>query len=59
MAEGLELRGLRRHFGDIKAVDGIDLDVRPGETVGFLGSNGAGKTTTMRMVRTSERGSLC
>lgn len=50
MAEGLELRGLRRHFGDIKAVDGIDLDVRPGETVGFLGSNGAGKTTTMRMV---------
>ncbi len=47
---GLEVRGLRRYFGDIRAVDGVDLTVRPGETVGFLGSNGAGKTTTMRMI---------
>lgn len=47
---GLEVTGLRRYFGEIRAVDGIDLTVRPGETVGFLGSNGAGKTTTMRMI---------
>ena len=50
MAAGLEIRGLKRHFGDIRAVDGVDLTVGPGETVGFLGSNGAGKTTTMRMI---------
>ena len=50
MAAGLEIRGLKRYFGDIRAVDGVDLTVRPGETVGFLGSNGAGKTTTMRMI---------
>lgn len=47
---GLEVVGLRRYFGEVRAVDGIDLVVRPGETVGFLGSNGAGKTTTMRMI---------
>ena len=50
MRQGLEVRDLRRSFGDLRAVDGIDLTVRPGETVGFLGSNGAGKTTTMRMI---------
>lgn len=49
-ALGLEVRGLRRYFGDIRAVDGIDLAVPPGQTLGFLGSNGAGKTTTMRMI---------
>ncbi len=47
---GLEVTGLRRYFGEIRAVDGIDLTVAPGQTVGFLGSNGAGKTTTMRMI---------
>lgn len=41
---------MKRSFGDLRAVDGIDLTVAPGETVGFLGSNGAGKTTTMRMI---------
>lgn len=50
MAEGLQARELQKSFGDIRAVDGIDLSVEPGETVGFLGSNGAGKTTTMRMI---------
>ena len=50
MSAGLEIRGLKRYFGDIRAVDGVDLTVGPGETVGFLGSNGAGKTTTMRMI---------
>ncbi|MCB9729247.1 MAG: ABC transporter ATP-binding protein [Deltaproteobacteria bacterium] len=45
-------RGLRRHFGAIAAVDGIDLDVPPGSVVGLLGPNGAGKTTAMRILAT-------
>ena len=44
--------GLVRHFGDVKAVDGIDLEVRPGEIFGFLGPNGAGKSTAVRMLTT-------
>jgi len=46
----LEVRGLRRHFGKVPAVDGIDLTVREGQIYGFLGVNGAGKTTTIRML---------
>jgi lipooligosaccharide transport system ATP-binding protein len=42
--------GLVKRFGSFTAVDGIDVDVRPGEAFGFLGPNGAGKTSTMRMV---------
>jgi ABC-2 type transport system ATP-binding protein len=45
-------QGLVRHFGDVKAVDGVDLEVREGEIVGFLGPNGAGKSTTVRMLVT-------
>jgi len=49
----IETRGLERKFkGDIKAVDGVDLEVAPGEVYGFLGPNGAGKTTTVRMLVT-------
>ncbi len=44
--------GLERRFGDKVAVDGIDLEVRPGEIYGFLGPNGAGKSTTMKMLCT-------
>jgi ABC-2 type transport system ATP-binding protein len=44
--------GLGRDYGPIRAVDAIDLDVRPGEFFGFLGPNGAGKTTTIRMLTT-------
>ena len=45
-------RGLTRDFGDVKAVNGIDLDVSRGEIYGFLGPNGAGKTTVIRMLIT-------
>lgn len=45
-------RGLVRHFGDVKAVDGVDLEVHDGEIFGFLGPNGAGKSTTVRMLTT-------
>jgi lipooligosaccharide transport system ATP-binding protein len=43
-------RGLVKRFGDFTAVDGIDIEVRPGEAFGFLGPNGAGKSSTMRMI---------
>jgi ABC-2 type transport system ATP-binding protein len=49
----IETVGLEREFaGGLKAVDGIDLAVAPGEVYGFLGPNGAGKTTTVRMLVT-------
>jgi ABC-2 type transport system ATP-binding protein len=48
-AAPLAARGLARRFGALTAVDGLDLDVRAGEILGFLGPNGAGKTTTLRM----------
>ena len=44
--------GLARNFGEVRAVDGIDLAVRKGEIYGFLGPNGAGKTTVVRMLIT-------
>ena len=46
----IHARGLVKRFGDLVAVDGIDLDVRRGEAFGFLGPNGAGKSSTMRMI---------
>ncbi|WP_370250683.1 ABC transporter ATP-binding protein [Nocardioides sp.] len=46
----LHARGLRKSFGDLEAVCGIDLDVAAGEAFGFLGPNGAGKSSTMRMI---------
>jgi ABC-2 type transport system ATP-binding protein len=42
--------GLTRRFGDIVAVDGLTLEIHPGEVFGFLGHNGAGKTTTVRLL---------
>lgn len=48
----VEVRGLVKHFGETKAVDGIDLDVREGTVMGVLGPNGAGKTTLVRILST-------
>jgi lipooligosaccharide transport system ATP-binding protein len=46
----IRLRGVIKHFGDIHAVDGFDLDVPEGTCVGLLGPNGAGKSTTMKLL---------
>lgn len=46
----VEVTGLTKAFGRIRAVDGLDVRVRPGAVTGFLGPNGAGKTTTFRML---------
>lgn len=46
----LECRGLRKAFGRVQALDGLDLAVAPGRIHGFLGPNGAGKTTAIRAV---------
>jgi ABC-2 type transport system ATP-binding protein len=48
----IQAEGLVRHFGAVKAVDGVDLAVAEGEIFGFLGPNGAGKSTTVRMLVT-------
>ena len=57
----VEARGLRKSYGPLEAVRGIDVTVRRGEAFGFLGPNGAGKSSTMRMiaaVSTASGGSL-
>ncbi len=46
----IEIRGLDKSFGTVKALDALDLTVRPGEVAGFLGPNGAGKSTTIRVL---------
>ncbi|MFD6418476.1 ATP-binding cassette domain-containing protein [Streptomyces sp. NPDC060194] len=48
----VEVRGLVKHYGDTKALDGVDLTVREGTVLGVLGPNGAGKTTLVRCLST-------
>ncbi len=46
----IELEGVRKSFGDVRALRGVDLDVEEGEIFGFLGPNGAGKSTTINVI---------
>jgi sodium transport system ATP-binding protein len=48
----IEVQDLAKHFGKVKAVDGVSFSARDGEITGLLGPNGAGKTTTLRMLYT-------
>jgi len=50
MTTVIATHGLAKRFGRVRAVDGVDLDVRAGDIYGFLGANGSGKTTTVRML---------
>lgn len=49
LGAALRITGLKKYFKDVRAVDGLDLEVRPGECFGLLGPNGAGKTTTIEI----------
>ncbi len=46
----IRIENLVKHYGPVKAVDGINFDVRDGEILGFLGANGAGKSTTLKVM---------
>jgi ABC-2 type transport system ATP-binding protein len=51
-APAITATGLVKHFGDVRALDGVDLEVAPGSVLGLLGPNGAGKTTAVRVLTT-------
>jgi ABC-2 type transport system ATP-binding protein len=50
MSDVIRTEGLVKYYGKRRGLDGLDLEVRPGEVYGFLGPNGAGKTTTIRIL---------
>src|SRR3954465_13411730 len=50
VSTAIRLRGLRKEFGSVVAVDGIDLDIADGEFFAVLGPSGSGKTTVLRMI---------
>ena len=54
-AFGISLRGLQKRYGATVALNGLDLDIRPGEVLGIAGPNGAGKSTLVRIIAGEER----
>ncbi|WP_084959710.1 ATP-binding cassette domain-containing protein [Thermoactinospora rubra] len=50
MEATIEVKGLRKRYGPVKALDGMSFTVTPGQVTGFVGPNGAGKSTTMRII---------
>jgi ABC-2 type transport system ATP-binding protein len=55
VTNAVEVQGLRKTYGTVEAVRGVDFEVRAGETFGFLGPNGAGKSTTIKILCTLAR----
>lgn len=55
MTPAIRVQDLHRHFGPLRAVDGISFEIPAGCVCGFIGSNGAGKTTTMRILATLDQ----
>jgi ABC-type sugar transport system ATPase subunit len=53
--EGIRIRSVAKRYGSTIALDGIDIDLRPGEVIGIAGPNGAGKSTLIRMIAGEER----
>jgi putative spermidine/putrescine transport system ATP-binding protein len=54
-APDVSVSALRKHYGEVRAVDGIDLDIAPGEFFTMLGPSGSGKTTTLRLIAGFEK----
>ncbi|TPI44383.1 sugar ABC transporter ATP-binding protein [Mesorhizobium sp. B3-1-6] len=54
-AEGISIRGITKRYGSTIALDGIDLDILPGEVLGIAGPNGAGKSTLVRIIAGEEK----
>jgi ABC-2 type transport system ATP-binding protein len=55
VAPAIRVRGVRKHYGDLRALDGVDLTVRRGELLALLGPNGAGKTTLVEILEGHRR----
>ena len=55
MATAVRVTALKKRFGEVQALDGIDFDIPEGTIFGLLGPNGAGKTTAVRILATVHR----
>ncbi|MDX6663915.1 MAG: putative spermidine/putrescine transport system ATP-binding protein, partial [Solirubrobacteraceae bacterium] len=55
MSSAVKVSGLRKAYGDVVALEDLDLEVRPGEFFTLLGPSGSGKTTTLRLIAGFER----